>query len=427
MKNQRENTAPLADSGQLIPLGIRPIYLLVVFWGEVHRGHFASLLLPSLLAPGNLPAVSSVQGSKLVICTTRADWEVVQRLPLFEASQRYVDTLWIEIEPPGPEVNKYLHSAAAFKRAVRRCWEDRACASFLVPDLILSDGALKYLRELVADRIVAALAPALRYDLDACLSALRRRGLWLENQPIAVSGRELAGLGLENLHSEIKRFEWNSPNFCREPISAWWRLGTKKIILHTTAWQMALVNFDALPLLNDASLDYTSHDGPFIEHNFYRFRESEALRLITDSDDVFYLSLAGESDFTFYPLKAPLLNRVPVISSIVKFVSLQLFMNGEMFDAFRRWAITVPVFIHAGPLSEEDRKQAVTTSSLLRRATVPPGLIPRLYGSLPTRPLLRSIIILLFKEPRQFWTKVLRRITGRRRTSGAPPHHKPQM
>lgn len=399
---------------------LRPIYLLVVFWGEIHRDHFAKLLLPSLLAPGNLPAISSIQGSKLVICTTTMDWEVVQRLPLFQEVRKYVEPVLIEIGIPKPGTSKYQHSGAGFKRAVQKCWKDGAYGTFLVPDLILSNGTLKYLRDLAAAGAVATLVPSLRYDLEACLSTLRARSLYKEGRAVAISARELAGVGLENLHSENKRYEWDSRYFCRQPFSVWWRFQNhRNILLHTTGWQMALVNFHALPTLNDGSLDYTTQDDVFIDQNFYRFRNDGTLHLITDSDDAFYLSLTSENDLTYYPLKMPLLNRIPGVGSLAKFLGLKLFMSTNMFDPFRRWAVTVPIFIHDEPLPQTSIAYADTTIRLLRRAVQPPKGLLLIYGKMPTRALLRSYVALALQDPRKFLSKLWARIFGQKASGHA--------
>jgi len=401
--------------------GLRPIYLLVVFWGETHRNYFAKFLLPSLLAPGNIPAISSVQGSKLVICTTKMDWEALQPLPLFKEVQKYVELLLIEIDLPTPGVNKYLHVSAGFKLAFQKCWKDGAYGTLLVPDLILSNGTLKHFRELAAAGIKAALVPSLRYDLDGSLAKLRAKGLYDEDRALVASGRELAGIGLANFHSQTKRYEWNSPYFCRQPFTVWWRNPSSgNTIVHTTGWQMGLVNFHALSAIDDSSLDYTTPDDVFINQNFYRFRDEGSLHLIADSDDAFYLCVESEADLTFYPLKALLLNRVPIVGSLIKRYALQLFINSRMFDPFRRWAMTFPVYIHEQPLEETNMADAAMTVQIMLRAVQPPGRLLRFYGKMPARAVVLSIVDLGLKNPRLFVSKLWGRLFGRRRASASP-------
>ncbi len=394
----------------------RPIYISVVFWGEAYRDQFATMLLPTLLAPGNLPAINDVLGSKLILCTTREDWDALYQLPLFKSMASLIEPVHIEIPFPAPGMNKYLHNSFAFKLAIHRCWHDRAYASLLSPDVVLSDGTFAYLRSLAERGIDATLAPALRFEKDLCLSALLAGGFLAPNQPIVASGRQLSSIAQSALHSEIRRFEWTSPYFCRQPISVFWRLaGENGLLIHTTSWAMALVNFGALSSMRDESLNSTTLDGVFIFENFFRFLEDDRLHLVTDTDEMFLLPLTGESEMTFLPLQPLFMNRIPLIGAVIKFWGLQLFMGSSTFDKFRRWAVTIPTFIHAGSLSDADKKLAVTTSSLLHRAIVPPGRLLKLYTCLPTLRLCLSYVALLYKNPGEFFAKSWRRITGQRR------------
>jgi hypothetical protein len=360
--------------------------LLVVFWGETHRNHFAKLLLPSLLAPGNIPAIQHISGSKLVLCTTRQDWDELEKVPLFVELKKFIEPILLEISFPAPAANKYLHSAHAFKRAVERCWEEGAYASFLVPDLILSDGTLAHARDLAASGILATLAPALRYNMEGCLSALSARGILVDDRPIVASERDLAAIALENLHSEMRRLEWGSPYFCRHPTSVWWRLPDRiGILLHTTSWLMLLVNFHALQELNAASLNLTAHDDRFINDNFFRFLKTEQLHLITDSDNAFLMSLTSEAEFTYYPLQSLRLNRIPVLGRLIKLWSLQLYMASSVFDPFRRWAVTIPTYLHTGPLPSTVSAKQTQTIKLLHRAIKPLGRLLALYNAMQTQ------------------------------------------
>ncbi len=284
---------------------MRPIYIVVVFWGETYRNQFATLLLPSLLAPGNLAAIRDLQGSKLVICTTREDWAALSDSSLFHEMTSLVQPLHVEIPFPEPGANKYLHNSFAFKLAIQHCWRDRAYASLLSPDVVLSDGTFAYLRCLGERGIDAVLAPALRFEMDKCRSLLASSGILAPGRPLVASGRQLAAVAAQGLHSELLRFDWASPHFCRQPISVLWRLAHKRgLLVHTTSWAMALVNFNALSEMRDNSLSTTTLDAVFILENFFHLQKSGKLHLVTDSDDMFMLPLTGEFEMTFFPLKA---------------------------------------------------------------------------------------------------------------------------
>jgi hypothetical protein len=389
---------------------LRPIYIVVVFWGDTNRNYFATMLLPSLLAPGNLAAIADVRESKLVLSTTRYDWNLLQELPLFKETKALIEIRHIEIPFPSAATDKYRHASVGFKRAIDFCWQNRAYASLLSPDVVLADGTLAYLRGKAERGAAAVLAPALRFDMEKCVAALTANGMMKPDMPVVASVRQLAAIAEQGLHSELQRFEWDAPHFSREPISVWRRMrGCGGIVVCTTSWAMALVNFDALPEVRQESLDRTTLDAVFILENFFRFRETGRLHLVADSDEMLMLPLTSESELTFLPLRPLGLNRVPLIGTRIKFWNLRLYLATATFDAFRRWAVTVPTFIHSRPLSAADSSRAVATAKLLRRATLAPGTLLRLYGLLPRWPVLRTLMILLLRDASRQWDKLFRR------------------
>src|SRR5579863_3922170 len=189
---------------EIAPVGtLRPIYIVVVFWGDANRDYFATMLLPSLLAPGNLAAIKDVIGSKLVICTTRHDWSLLQNLPLFKEARSLIEVRHIEIGFPAPGADKYRHVSQAFKQVIDLCWRDRAYASLLSPDIILSDGTFAYLRGKAERGFEAVLVPALRFETEKCVAALKASSLMAPDRPVVASARQLAAIAEQGLHFEM--------------------------------------------------------------------------------------------------------------------------------------------------------------------------------------------------------------------------------
>ena len=89
--------------------GRGPVYLIVVFWGDKYRRFFETLCLPSMLAPGNLPVLQAHPGSKLMICTTDADWAALQDLPLFRRLRDFVEPVMIDIGLPPAGLHPGFH------------------------------------------------------------------------------------------------------------------------------------------------------------------------------------------------------------------------------------------------------------------------------------------------------------------------------
>src|SRR5690349_3730219 len=86
------------------------IYFLLTFWGPEFRGLVCRYLLPSLLAPGNLPALRKPELAKLVVATTRRDWQALEKEPVFRRVRELVpvEVVWSEDTGESASVHKYL-------------------------------------------------------------------------------------------------------------------------------------------------------------------------------------------------------------------------------------------------------------------------------------------------------------------------------
>src|SRR5689334_18163782 len=133
----------LAESGQAFgpsssgketrDYSLSPFYFTVVFWGEVYRGYFTDLLLPSFLSPGNVPALKRERNSKFLIVTTRDDWDALQGNKMFQLLKDYVDPVFYEMPWPQPDENKMLVMSRGQKILITRAFQDRALGVFVTP------------------------------------------------------------------------------------------------------------------------------------------------------------------------------------------------------------------------------------------------------------------------------------------------------
>ena len=58
---------------------MRPFYFVVVVWGREYRDYFLEYCLPSLLSPGNIPALDGKRPAKVLFATTAEDWDADAR------------------------------------------------------------------------------------------------------------------------------------------------------------------------------------------------------------------------------------------------------------------------------------------------------------------------------------------------------------
>ena len=137
----------------------RPIYFIVALWGATFRELFLKLLLPSLLAPGNIPALVNKSRARFLIATTRSDWTANEDAPLMALLRSHVEVVLIEIPEVAPGEDKYLIMTRAHKLAADSAIEGKAFGMFLCPDTLLSDGAVRSLQERAVAGAKVVLSP----------------------------------------------------------------------------------------------------------------------------------------------------------------------------------------------------------------------------------------------------------------------------
>src|SRR5579863_1492059 len=80
-------------------------YFVVTLWGPEFRGYFLNLCLASLLAPGNLPAIAGAgNDARLLVCTTREDWEAMQNDAIFQQAREFCTPEFIDLRMPAPDL-----------------------------------------------------------------------------------------------------------------------------------------------------------------------------------------------------------------------------------------------------------------------------------------------------------------------------------
>jgi hypothetical protein len=425
-----------------------PYYLMLTFWGEKYRNYFNSLCLPSLLSPNNLPLLQHVPGSKLIISTTSEDWAALRQTHLFQRLSAYVEPYFIDIGYPPPGVPIQLHMSEGHIRAARKAHEDRAFAGFLAPDLIVSDGLVGACIGHAASGKKAVLAQALRFAMEPVVDVLHTYGFMKPDAPMTLSPRFLGDLATKALHSEILRYDFESPYFQDCPIWSFWRVhGRACLVMHTISWALLLAPYGTASYRDDL-LQTTTIDGSYVYRNFAHLRDTGEMYMITDSDEALFMSLTPEAEMSFPLTKGPF-NREHQIDHLKHLTSMHRFLNSDVVDPFRRWAYQVPAFIHGDDLDGETARVAsnsvaITTAAVAITVKIPfsersirwarsalkgmadpliiplLGMLPRFYLRLVLRvvprPVVRSVVYRLAHRvkyeplPRRLVCAVLKRI-----------------
>src|SRR5258707_7908815 len=122
----------------------KAICFLLPVWGDAFVDQFLDHSLPTLLAPGNIPALAQALPTRFVFLTRARDGAAIRAHP---ACQHLAQVSQVEFSPIDDLITPGNHSTTitlAFARAVRAAGLEMldTCFFFLVADYIMADGSL---------------------------------------------------------------------------------------------------------------------------------------------------------------------------------------------------------------------------------------------------------------------------------------------
>lgn len=316
----------------------RPYYFIVTFWGVEFRSLFLDVCLASLLAPGNIPALRDKTRSKFIIATTAEDWEAIQSHPLMERLRCQIEPVAQLLPPPTESGNTYVRMSTAHLAGASAARNANACGIFICPDALLSDGAVAWLQDRVDQGCKCVMIPGVRYNQEDILSDLSCDGWLRVGHPLAIPPRALTAIGLRHFHFESARWEWDSPFFDFFPVGTWWKAPLDDgVILHSHSMAPILVDYGRLPDHDTKGLEQWTLDGDYAYRNF---GENEDVVLVTDSDDIAYVTLTPKQSRT-----------EPLIVNRNKVTSLRSIHFGPIQDPLRRRLFLTPIRLHTADLT----------------------------------------------------------------------------
>ena len=354
--------------------GSRKFYFMLTFWGEEFRDYFYSLLLPTLLAPDNVPVLKSRPGSKLIVCTTSEDWSALKRRPLMRELAAHVEPLPLFIGYPEAGAAIQLHMSKGHRLAARRAYQDQAVAGFLAPDLLCSDGLIKTAVELIEFGKKAVVCPALRFNMEAVLGRVRAAGFLKPDRPAALSPSFMGSVAANGLHPEILRYDFDGREFDNYPIWSFWRVPQRDgLILYTVSWALLLADYGAIPLYADETLNESTIDGYYVSRNFGHLRESNQVALLNDTTHGTFTSLTPEKefDFSWYNRRARIINAIfglLRLGTVKRLYEISKFHRSADLDPWRRWLYSVPVTIHGDAIDSTYDDSVARTGALMQSA-----------------------------------------------------------
>jgi len=334
----------------------RPFHIGVVLWGERFRDDFLDYCLPSLMAPGNVPAISTRQRSKFLIATLPEDWAAMTAASIFQRMARYIEPVFIEIPPCPPGRSGREHMGIGHALVCEQAYREKAYSVHVMPDSMFSDGTLSRAQELVREGVELILTPALRFGAEPFFANLAKVGLVSSagrhgnSEPLIISGRQMAEAAINGFHPETLAYDWNSDRFVLNHAAVWWRVsGEDGIVLHSFSWAPVVLDYAAVRNLDTSMMHCWTIDGDFLHRNI---GHSTAVHVVTDSDEMFFGSWTPMADQIEPPVRTRLL-RLQWVRNLIRESQIRRVYDGPSADPLKRRMFVQPVRWHGRSLNRE--------------------------------------------------------------------------
>ena len=254
------------------------IQILLPVWGERYTRDFLDLCLPSLLAPGNIPALSMLAPCKLVLLTSVRDAAVLKRNPLWTLLLRYCEVRIETIDSLLSESSSAVLTLA-YALAIRDTGRQALDTCFipLVADYVLSDGALSS----VVARIFAGASGVLagNFQIESEKAFHRLESNKNDAGLLAISPRALVDISLGALHqSTLSQIVDAGSRYNPQTNRLFFRVDERCMVGRFFLMHMIAIRPETLDFIIAASSDYSLIPELCPSGNVVR---------MTDSDDYF--------------------------------------------------------------------------------------------------------------------------------------------
>lgn len=278
----------------------KSVCVLLPVWGREYIRQFLNYSLPTLLAPGNIPALAATLPCRFVAMTRTSDAHWLRQHSAWRRLSSYCSVDLLYIDDLITVGNHSTTITLAFQRAVMATGHEKCdtCFFFLVSDYIVADGSLAaVLRRMQAG--ASAVQTTNLQCIDDALDGLFARflpaegaeagdldDLWSHGgNPVAIfRPRELVSLALDHLHPAMLANTMDFPACHNSHTNRlFWQAGRKALVGRYFLMHMLCIRPETDTFTIGASCDYS-----FIPE----MCPSGNVEAITDSDE--YLAVEGQ-------------------------------------------------------------------------------------------------------------------------------------
>jgi hypothetical protein len=184
-----------------------PARLIIPLWGEAYASKLATMTLPALLAPDNLPALADMFDVELVLVTETKLFDKIREAGSFQQLARLCRTRFVSLDDLMTDLPGDYGVVLTY--ALFRGFGDLGermtdtYLLFLNADFIISDGSLRHLGKLMLEGKRVIHAPSFRVVLEDVWPKLQA-AVDPEKGALAMSARDMVKLALTHKHVTVK-------------------------------------------------------------------------------------------------------------------------------------------------------------------------------------------------------------------------------
>jgi hypothetical protein len=248
--------APTPRSRREAPKAIK---IVLPVWGYGYVRQFLEYGLPTLLAPGNVPALAGSLPTQFVLLTSDDDKALIEENATFRRLAAICDTEVRPIDHLITDGNYSTTITLAYTEAVRATGEAMVdtCFFFLVSDYIMADGSLANALKRMLDGASAVTVGNFQVAHEDALAWLQDR-LARDRHCLAIPPRELMRWALTNLHPATLANIVNIPfNHNSHTNRLFWRVDSNTILGKFYLMHMLCVRPEVADFIIGASCDYS--------------------------------------------------------------------------------------------------------------------------------------------------------------------------
>ena len=222
---------PIASNGR------RRCVFVTVLWGDWHRDIFLDTNLPTMLSPGNLPALSAGIDCEYLVYTTPQDALQMARNRAFQRLRSIVPVS-LKLFTPSKTKNIFNLHHEIWRKATEHARQQQAFILLMPPDVAWADGSFERLRNALIAGKRAIFMTYPRVVSETMVPALAERFPRDAGEAMIVPPKDLMALAITHIHPLMAAYDRAATHFPIHPEMILWPIEGDGFLLRLLAREL---------------------------------------------------------------------------------------------------------------------------------------------------------------------------------------------